>query len=79
MEFANLKDLEELFALCRKKGIQSLKLGDVEVVLGDEPQKRSYRKAREASDTDVTSEGGLTDQELLMWSAVGSDPESSPE
>lgn len=79
MEFANLKDLEELFALCRKKGIQSLKLGDVEVVLGDEPNKRAYKRASKTAESDdIFAEGGLTEEEKLMWSVTGP-PESTLE
>lgn len=79
MEFAKLEDLEALFNLCRKKGVHSLKLGDVEIVLGDEPKKREYRRSKDTRD-EITSEGGLSDEELLMWSAVApSTPETTLE
>lgn len=76
----NLKDLEKLLKLCRKQGVTDIKLGSVELKLGDLPTERT-----EASTNVVPTANPfanfpdriLTEEELLFYSSGGT-PEDAP-
>jgi hypothetical protein len=43
MKVENLKDLSKIIQTCRKLGVESIKVGDLEFHLGQVPGKRSAR------------------------------------
>lgn len=84
MTINTLKDLDKLIALCRKRGIQSIKVDNVELKLGDMPTHTRHlvgntKKQLIFEDTFVLGEisettkidtpDQLTQEQLLMWSA----------
>ena len=64
------KELAKLADLCRKKGIESIKITSdaVEFKLGERPQ-RAKRLRKEDGKNPVTD--AMTDEELLFWSSAG--------
>ncbi len=86
MKIENLKDLGRLIALCRKTGVESIRVDGIELHLGKEPQKPMKMTAAKASTVprapdaaptidEILSEG-LTDEQLLYYS-VSAQPDSS--
>lgn len=76
MTLPDLKALDKLIALCRKRGVKTVKLGDLELTLGDDapaPQRRSRAKAAspESSLDEIESFDMLSDEEKMFWSASG--------
>lgn len=70
MEFKSLDELSAFIDLCRKKGIQDIKLGagGIELHL----QEITPRKRRQKTDgTPEIAEKPYTDDELLFWSSAG--------
>lgn len=41
MKIESLKELQKVIALCRKTGVQSIKVDGIELILGAEPRKAS--------------------------------------
>lgn len=60
-----LDDLESFFKLCRKQGVETIKLENIEVKFGDMPSKQ--RKSLEASSSDEIPTDGPTPEELLFY------------
>lgn len=78
----NLKDLEKLFKLCRKQGVQELKLGTVEFKLGDMPVAITAAQPGLESEPSNPLEGfpdGVLTPEQLMFYSSGGRPEDDPE
>jgi hypothetical protein len=75
------KELKKLADACRKAGIFSFKCGDLEFTLGDKPQSKvgkSHSKVNTGSEVksvidEAFEEDGLTQDALLMWSALPAD------
>jgi len=74
---ASLKDLEKLLKLCRKQGVTEIKLGEVELKLGDLP-KNDVMEHDPANPYANFPEGELTPDQLAFYSAGGI-PENDPE
>jgi hypothetical protein len=74
----SLKDLEKLLKLCRKQGVTEIKLGVVELKLGDLPTEQTV--SMDVSDDPYKSfpQGELTPEQLMFYSAGGV-PENDPE
>ncbi len=73
MTISNLKDLQKLIALCRRTGVQQVRVDGIELFLTDEPQR--YQRPSKATKTqeNVTSgiaPGGVTEDTKI---AVASD------
>lgn len=72
MIIKDLTDLDKLISLCRKRGIKAVKVGDLELTLGEpEPKvKRKPRKAAAATQEaeDIESDGPTSD-DMLFWSS----------
>lgn len=80
----NLKDLDKVIQLCRKRGVDTIKIDGIEVQLGMAPIKEdSTKQATRSVPSQTFAPGGitedtkipadtLTEEELLFWSA--SDP-----
>jgi hypothetical protein len=83
---STLKDLDKLIKLCRQRGIQSIKIDNIEMHLGDMPT--TYRRQTsvntkkslntqvdnfgEISDnTKIETSDELTEEQLLFYSAQG--------
>lgn len=82
MTISSLKDLEKLMAICRKRGVKTITIGDITLTMDEQapemPSKRSI-KAQEASEVYVPGAVGpetkieipdeLTPEQLLFYSA----------
>lgn len=90
MKIDSLKDLQKVIALCRKMGVEGIKIGDIELSMGAAPRTNrnlrtvedfpesslkipQFSPVQSVSDTvaDVIKTDGLTDDQLLFYSAVG--------
>ncbi len=85
MDIKNLKDLEKLAKLCRKVGIQTIKVGEIEFHLGVEPYKAPKEEIDERvvdpmagakiitqyndPEPDVIKTNELSEEELQQWSS----------
>ncbi len=84
MKLDSIRDLKRLIALCRKEGIEQIKLEGLELTFGSlpEPKVKTSPKTVAPLATIVTEEtpihplDGLTEEQLLMWS-VGADAETN--
>lgn len=70
----DLKALEKLAKACRKAGIKHYKDAQLEFTLSDEPYRQTRtRKAKnpqvKETDESTMSLDGLTEEQILMWSA----------
>ena len=84
MTIKDLKDLKQIIDLCRKTGVQSIKVDNIEMHLGPEPikyakttQKRTKTTADFipgviTEDTQITTDE-LTAEQLLFYSATNQD------
>lgn len=65
------KALSKIADICRKKGIQSLKMSadSVEFTLTDDLPRKLSRKEQDAKP--VVEEPQYTPEQILMWSAAG--------
>lgn len=74
-----LKDLERLLKLCRKQGVQEIKLGVVELKLVDLPQERAafLEATNEVDPYSNFPQGELTPEQLMFYSSGGS-PKDDP-
>ena len=77
----SLKDLEKLLKLCHKQAVKEIKLGSVELKLGDLPQERRQSSEIEEIPSDNPyanfPSGELTPEQLMFYSAGGL-PENDP-
>lgn len=80
MNLPDLKQLDKLIALCRKRGIKSVKIDNIELTLSEDapPTRTRGKKANSVktsdSSSDTPSEDGwdsLSDEEKLFYSASG--------
>ncbi len=85
MDLPDLKDLGKVIDLCRKKGVESITIGQLTLKLGSEPEPPVRRKANtETQEPDPTDPfanfpaGELTPTQLMFYSAGGA-PEDDPE
>lgn len=84
MTIESLKDLDKLIQLCRKRGIQSIKVDNVEMHLGDTPTLTSRLVGNTSKmlihedtfipggvdeNTKIETPDELTQDQLLMWSS----------
>lgn len=70
----SLSGLEQIIDICRKKGIQSLKLNNgVEFTLREEAPPSLYKrkKASEVTSDEIKTEGSFNDEDILFWSSQG--------
>lgn len=63
----DLKQIEALLRLCRKHGLQSLKLPDIELSFGSAAPPLPGRKGATTEQPDVKSE--FSEEDALFWSA----------
>lgn len=74
----DLKELKSLLKLCRQNGVTDIKLGDIELKLGDLP-KQNNSDSIEDQEEDFADfpDGPLTPEELTFF-ANGGRPEENP-
>lgn len=74
----SLKDLEKLLKLCRKQGVTEIKLGSVELKLGELPQEQTPSLISDPANPLANfPEGELTPDQLAFYSSGGL-PEEDP-
>lgn len=75
MNLPPLDQLELIIKLCRKQGVKSIKIDNVELTLADERPitKRSKKTKHNEVQGDVESDEP-TQEELLLWSVGGGMP-----
>jgi len=93
LKIDNFKDLERVIKLCRKAGVDSIKIDNVEFHLGAEPySNKPVRKQIKAIEDMITSPitpggitedtridtDGLTEEQLLFYSARPESFEDNP-
>lgn len=82
----DFKDLEKFLKLCRKQGVQSIRMGDIEVHLGDMPQPEAIRRSimpeqimqnlgaynpgDVTPETQVPTPNMPSEEDLLFWSSA---------
>ena len=75
MTIKDQKDLAKLIALCRKTGVQSIRVDNIEFHLGERPQILSSspraalpKASPTSSGPDIIESDEMTEDQLLMWS-----------
>lgn len=63
----DLKELKQLFQLCRKQGVAEIIIGDCHVIFGELPDENDNTQV-ELKAVDSTE---LTDEELMFYSVDG--------
>lgn len=70
----DLKNLDKIIALCRKRGVSEITIEGVTVKLGDAPGKKTPRKSTNLGNFSGGAENvetdGLSDMDLLLWSST---------
>lgn len=76
----NLKELEKLLKLCRKQGVTEIKLGTIELKLGELPYDNTNVKnlAEEVGNKYQNFPDGELTPEQLMFYSSGGVPEDDP-
>lgn len=72
MGIPNLKELDRLIALCRKRGVKTVKIDNIELTLGEPVFKPSKTKKSTTSSTfnpELIQTDNLSSDELLFWSS----------
>lgn len=68
----DLSTLKKLIALCKKNGIQTVKMGGIELSFLPYSQKTKPVKGKDP--THIPIEGMYTDEDILNWSVPGTGP-----
>jgi hypothetical protein len=82
MKLETLKDLEKLINLCRKTGVDTIKVDNIELKLGEAPYKapKATKQETQANTPPTYAPGGITEEikvegltqeQLLYWSTGG--------
>lgn len=74
----SLKDLEKLLRLCRKQGVTEIKLGSVELKLGDMPNTKVEIEHDPVDPLKNFPTGELSPEQLMFYSS-GGHPEDDAE
>ena len=64
MKIDTLKDLEAMLKICRKQGVESVKVDGLEIKLGDIEAKNPTAN----NNADVDAPSAYTEEQLLNWS-----------
>lgn len=74
MQLPDLKELDKLIALCRKRGITTVKIGELQLTLSDEAPESKYKRAKATNQATVSypdtqfESDALTEEELMFYS-----------
>lgn len=74
MDIKNARDLSKIITLCRKKGVQTIKVsqdGSIELTLLEAAPARQRKSSKTKDEKADESADGYTDEEILMWSSGG--------
>lgn len=75
MTIDSLNDLKKLIALCRKTGVEIIKVNGIELVLKEQPVKDARRAAKQAINQimqdKIDTPDELSPEDLLFYSATG--------
>lgn len=73
MDVKNLAELSKIADLCRKKGIETIKITQdcVEFKLSADVPKKAARKSKKDEKSDPVEEGLITAEDILFWSSQG--------
>lgn len=79
----NLKDLDALFKLCRKRGIPEMEISGIKFKVGDLPKERTGGSDDTEADSDNPygefPDRVLTNEELMFYSSGGAQGTAPPE
>lgn len=75
MDVKNLKDLSKIATLCRKKGIETIKItsDSVEFKLKDLPLKITNRNLPKNESLELEDKQAITNEDVLFWSVQGAE------
>lgn len=70
----NLKELDKVIALCRKRGVQEITIEGITIKLGDAPMKHTPRNSLNPGSFNVDDQRGIetngpTEEDMLFWSS----------
>lgn len=71
MKIETIKDLEAVLRLCRKQGVDSIKIDNVTIRLGDMPEPKVNAKSAAGQSEYIPTENVYSDEEILSWSVNG--------
>lgn len=76
MQLPDLKALDKIIALCRRRGVKSIKIDNVELTLSEDAPESTYKKKQAAKvnhgiTADQISSDEPSESELLFWSSGG--------
>lgn len=71
MKVESLRDLDKLLVLCRKRGVQSIRVDGIEFHLGELPVTSSIKrhKAVQVENVDINTPDQLTEEQRLFGSS----------
>lgn len=85
MNLPDIKHLDKIIALCRKRGVQAIKIDNVEITLGEAPAPERKHRAK-STQIDSSPQGEiasdmLSPEDLMFWSVGGAaqDPDTKQE
>jgi hypothetical protein len=71
VDIQNTDDLSKIIDLCRKKGVETIQIGNVQLTLREEAPASRYKK-KQIETTDKIDAESLYDEEAsLYWSSAG--------
>lgn len=76
MKIDSPKDLEKVIAVMRKTGVESLKIGDIEIRLGDMPERPQKRSKAQPSPLNGDAYGMMANIPIIPQTAPPIDVES---
>lgn len=69
MDIKTPRDLDKILVICRKRGVQSISIGNISINLSAEAPKSTYLKKKALTAEPIPSP--YTDEQILYWSAQG--------
>lgn len=72
MDIKNIADLAKLVDLCRKKGIESIRVvgDDIEFKLLEKPKQTRRKRLKGSIDEELLVQPQYTEEDLLNWSST---------
>lgn len=68
LKIENPQDLAKLIDLCRKKGVETIKVDGIELKLRDEAPPSTYKRKIVETTPDPVLEPEYSDMDILLWS-----------
>lgn len=68
MNLPDLKQLKAVIDLCRKSGVKTIKVDNIELTLADNVPRRTRRTK---DDKEEITEHPFSEEETLFWSSTG--------